>query len=215
MKTVKNVTIGEDKKHQIEALQEVKILEKLDHPNIVAFREAFLSADGRALYIIMSYCESGDLEQRIQAARRRAQYFSENQIIDWILQIAMALKYLHARHILHRDLKPQNIFLTESNTVVKLGDFGIVKLLEDTTAMAVTKVGTPYYFSPELCRSKPYSYKSDVWAVGVLSYQLMCLCVPFDARSMPELIRKVLYSMEYTVLYSTGAVYYQLIRKVH
>ena len=59
--------------------------------------------------------------------------------------------------------------------MVKLGDFGIVKVLEKTAAMAVTKVGTPYYFSPELCRNRPYSYKSDVWAVGVLTYQLMSL----------------------------------------
>jgi len=192
MKTVKNMTVEAGEKHQIEALREVKVLEQLKHPNVVGFVEAFLSGDKKTLYIVMQYCESGDLEKRIKSARRKAQYFSENQIIDWALQICLALKYLHDRKILHRDLKPQNVFLTENNKVVKLGDFGIVKVLEKTAAMAVTKVGTPYYFSPELCRNRPYSYKSDVWAVGVMTYQLMSLCVPFDARSMPELIRKIL-----------------------
>jgi len=192
MKTVKNMTVEEGQQHQIEALREVKVLEQLTHPNVVGFIEAFLSSDTTTLYIVMQYCESGDLENRIKSARKKAQYFSENQIIDWVLQICLALKYLHDRKILHRDLKPQNVFLTENNKVVKLGDFGIVKVLEKTAAMAVTKVGTPYYFSPELCRNRPYSYKSDVWAVGVMTYQLMSLCVPFDARSMPELIRKIL-----------------------
>ena len=83
----------------------------------------------------------------------------------------MALEYVHGRKILHRDLKSQNIFLTANNTI-KLGDFGISKVLENTCDQALTVQGTPYYMSPEVCQSKPYTYTSDVWALGCILYEL-------------------------------------------
>lgn len=86
----------------------------------------------------------------------------------------MALVYVHKRHVIHRDIKTQNVFLTSSHTI-KVGDFGISKVLESSTQVAMTVVGTPYYMAPEACQSQPYTTKSDVWALGVLIYELCTL----------------------------------------
>ncbi len=72
------------------------------------------------------------------------------------------MKHVHDRKIIHRDLKCQNIFLTKDN-VIKLGDFGIAKVLSNTREKAKTVIGTPYYLSPEIIESKPYSFKTDIW----------------------------------------------------
>jgi serine/threonine protein kinase len=82
----------------------------------------------------------------------------------------LALLYLHERKILHRDLKTQNIFI--KNGQISLGDFGIAKVLDHTRDFANTCIGTPYYMSPELFKNKPYSYKSDVWALGCVIYEM-------------------------------------------
>ena len=82
----------------------------------------------------------------------------------------MALLFLHKQKILHRDLKTQNIFLKGDR--LKLGDFGIAKVLDDTKDFANTCIGTPYYMSPELFKNEPYSYKSDVWAFGCIIYEM-------------------------------------------
>ena len=71
-----------------------------------------------------------------------------------MVQICLALEYVHGRKVIHRDIKTQNVFLTGSNTI-KVGDFGISKVLESTASVAMTVVGTPYYMSPESCRSEP------------------------------------------------------------
>ena len=77
----------------------------------------------------------------------------------------MSLQHLHDKKILHRDLKTKNIFVTKKGQV-KLGDFGLSKMLGSATSFAQSAVGTPYYLSPELCEGKPYNRKSDVWALG-------------------------------------------------
>jgi NIMA (never in mitosis gene a)-related kinase 1/4/5 len=78
------------------------------------------------------------------------------------------------------------------NLWVKLGDFGIAKVLEHTKDIAKTVVGTPYYLSPEIIENKPYSFSSDIWSLGVLLYEMCSLRPPFDAGSLHELARKIL-----------------------
>lgn len=116
--------------------------------------------------------------------------FHENQILDWFTQICLGLKHVHDRKILHRDLKCQNIFLTKSN-IIKLGDFGIARVLNTTRENARTMVGTPYYLSPEIVDNRPYSFKSDIWSLGVILYELCSLRPPFDAPSIPQLALKI------------------------
>lgn len=96
----------------------------------------------------------------------------------------------HDRKIIHRDLKGQNIFLTKSN-MVKLGDFGIARVLNKTMDKAKTMVGTPYYLSPEIIESKPYSFKTDVWSLGVILYEMCSLKPPFNAESLHFLALKI------------------------
>ncbi|KAF4748321.1 Serine/threonine-protein kinase Nek1, partial [Perkinsus olseni] len=136
--------------------------------------------EANGLCIIMDYAEGGDLAARIRKARDTGVGFSESQIVRWFSQAALALKYVHEKHILHRDLKTQNLFLTRANRL-RLGDFGISKVLDSTLAFAETTIGTPYYLSPEICEEKPYNWASDIWALGCILYELCCLKVPFDA----------------------------------
>jgi NIMA (never in mitosis gene a)-related kinase 1/4/5 len=99
----------------------------------------------------------------------------------------LALKHIHEKRILHRDIKTSNIFLT-SNGTVKIGDFGISRILEGTKEETQSVVGTPYYMSPEVCQSKPYSYKSDIWALGCCLYELCTLKHAFDAKNLLGLV---------------------------
>lgn len=100
----------------------------------------------------------------------------ESQIIALSLQISLAIKHIHDRKILHRDLKCANIFLTKKG-IVKLGDFGIAKVLRSTGDMAVTQIGTPYFMSPEILDNKKYNSKTDIWSLGCVLYELMKLKV--------------------------------------
>lgn len=102
----------------------------------------------------------------------------------------MALEYIHSRKVLHRDIKSSNIFLTGNNTV-KLGDFGISRVLENTCDAAQTWVGTPYYLSPEVWENKPYTFKSDVWALGWVLYELCTLEHAFSADNLLGLVYKI------------------------
>lgn len=119
------------------------------------------------------------------------EYFTEDQVLNYFTQICLALKHCHDRKILHRDLKSQNIFLTKKN-IVKLGDFGIARVLSNTRSKAKTVVGTPYYLSPEIIESMPYSFKSDVWSLGVLLYEICALCPPFNATSLHQLAQRII-----------------------
>lgn len=178
-------------KEQKEAFLEAKILEKLQHPNIIKFIEVFRSSKPTAtLNIVMDYAKGGDLQKKIKKQREKKSYFEETQILDWFTQICLAIKHIHDKKVLHRDLKSQNIFLTE-NGLIKLGDFGIAKCLNFTMEKACTIVGTPYYLSPEIVQNQPYNFKSDIWSLGVLLFEMMSLKMPFDANSLPMLSLKI------------------------
>lgn len=176
--------LREDEKR--EAFMEAKILKSLNHPNIVKFIEVFRTSKPKSyLNIVMEFAEAGDMYTRIRNQIKEG-YFQESVILDWFTQICLAIRYIHKKRILHRDLKSKNVFLTK-NGLIKLGDFGIAKCLNFTLDIAKTMVGTPYYLSPEMVRNEPYSFKSDIWSLGVLLYEMTCLRMPFDAKSLPML----------------------------
>eukprot|EP00450_Noctiluca_scintillans_P007356 CAMPEP_0194495186 /NCGR_PEP_ID=MMETSP0253-20130528/12869_1 /TAXON_ID=2966 /ORGANISM="Noctiluca scintillans" /LENGTH=471 /DNA_ID=CAMNT_0039336407 /DNA_START=106 /DNA_END=1521 /DNA_ORIENTATION=- len=171
-----------------DAVKEGKLLGTLKHPYIVRHRESFM--DSGWLSIVMDFCEGGDLTKQIEAAKRRRAPFSEELVLRWHTQAMLAIKYIHDRHVLHRDLKPSNFFLSKSGNV-KMGDFGIAKVLASTMACARTQIGTPYYLSPEVCQEKPYTWPSDIWAMGCILYECCALRVPFEAASISGLVQKI------------------------
>ncbi|KAA6383661.1 MAG: putative serine/threonine-protein kinase Nek1, partial [Streblomastix strix] len=165
------------KKEKDECINEVDNLQNLQHPNIVSNRESFV--ENEQIYIIMNYTDGEDLFQRIQ--KQKGQFIPEDEILNYFVQICLAIKHIHDRKILHRDIKLQNIFLTSKN-IVKLGNFGISHIQNSTIEMSKTSIGNPYYLSPEICKENKYSFKSDIWALGCVLYDLVALKRAFEAK---------------------------------
>ena len=187
---------GMTQKEIQEARHEVAVLQTLSGGNsfIIGYYEAFV--EGKRLNIVLDYADGGDLSDYIANTKRNRRTISERVVLKWFVQLCSALKYIHGRKILHRDLKTQNIFLAtvsnEKDFSVKLGDFGIAKILQSTSECANTIIGTPYYLSPELCEDRPYNEKSDVWALGCVLYEMCTLNHAFDGKSMCALVLKIL-----------------------
>lgn len=171
-----------------DAVKESQVLSSLKHPYIVRYRESF-HEDGW-LCIVMDYCEGGDLSDKIKKTRQAGKIFPQDQVLRWFTQSILALKYIHDLHILHRDLKSGNFFLSKSGNI-KMGDFGIAKVLECTAACAQTQIGTPYYLSPEICQGKNYAWSSDIWSMGCILYEMCARKVPFDAPDLKTLIHRI------------------------
>ena len=192
-----------------ETLQEAKIIEHLAHPNIVKFIETFKTKRGK-LCIVMDYADGGDIGQKIKEQRGR--HFSESQILDWFTQMCLGMKHIHDRKIIHRDIKGANVFLTKKG-IVKIGDFGIAKVLSHTVQKARTMVGTPYYLSPEIVQSKPYNSKTDIWSMGVMLYELCALKPPFDAPSIHMLTMKIVRGVYNPIPYNFSPELKGLVKK--
>jgi len=184
---------GRDAQSRANAEVEVKVFSSLKHPYIVRYWESFMH--DRHLCIVMDYCEGGDLWHYITQCRKKRIQIAVEQVLRWFTQMCLALKYMHERNILHRDIKTQNIFLAKKDCgglgCVKIADFGIAKVLRGPHAMAQTLVGTPYYLSPEICQKQPYACPSDVWALGCVLYELCALRVPFEAQELPQLVERI------------------------
>merc|ERR1719183_2975233 len=136
----------------------------------------------------------GDMHKLIKRQSAAGGAFTEVQVMMWLSQVTSALEYIHSMKVLHRDLKSSNIFLVrgaEGGAMAKLGDFGLSRILECTADAACTLVGTPYYMSPEVCRSEPYSYKSDMWSVGCILYEMCMLKHAFESTSLLGLVYKI------------------------
>ena len=155
------------------------------HPNIIGYYGSFIE-DG-VLNVVMEYSDNGSLFQLIQKCR---QPFSEEQVLSFFVQLLLSLEHLHNKNILHRDLKTKNVFVTKKGQI-KLGDFGLSKVLGSQTSFAHSAVGTPYYLSPELCEGHPYNQKSDIWAVGCIMYELTTFKHAFDATNLPALVMSI------------------------
>merc|ERR1719487_835138 len=175
-------------KEREDAVREAKVLKKMHHPNIIRFQEVFMTKR-KKLCIVMDFADGGDLHQWMKS--RNGELVPEQTLFEFFVQICEALHHVHSQKVLHRDLKSQNIFLMQTGRVL-LGDFGISRILEATKDFARTMVGTPYYLSPEIIEERPYNYKSDIWSLGVILYELTTLKHPFDAESLHFLAIRIL-----------------------
>ncbi|XP_051854398.1 serine/threonine-protein kinase Nek2 isoform X1 [Antechinus flavipes] len=176
-------------------VSEVNLLRELKHPNIVRYYDRIIDRSNTTLYIVMEYCEGGDLASVITKCTKERHYSDEDFVLRVMTQLTLALKECHRRSdgghtVLHRDLKPANVFL-DSKKNVKLGDFGLARILNHDTSFAKTFVGTPYYMSPEQMNRMSYNEKSDIWSLGCLLYELCALTPPFTAFSQKELTEKI------------------------
>uniref|UniRef100_UPI003AAB6B17 serine/threonine-protein kinase Nek2 isoform X4 n=1 Tax=Centroberyx gerrardi TaxID=166262 RepID=UPI003AAB6B17 len=186
-------TMAESEKQML--VSEVNLLRELKHPNIVRYYDRIIDRTNTTLYIVMEHCEGGDLSSLITRCIKERRYLEEQFILRVMAQLTLALKECHRRSdggatVLHRDLKPANIFLDVKQNV-KLGDFGLARILNHDTSFAKTFVGTPYYMSPEQFNRMSYNEKSDIWSLGCLLYELCALSPPFTAYNQKELAEKI------------------------
>ena len=144
LKKVKFSNLGS--KERENALNEVRILASVSHPNVIAYKEAFIDEGTNTLCIVMEYADSGDLLAMIDRHKRNRSRFSEKEIWDFLIQLVRGLKSLHSLNILHRDLKCANVFLNSGTA--KIGDLNVSKV--NKRGLAYTQTGTPYYASPEV-----------------------------------------------------------------
>ncbi|CAE8618105.1 unnamed protein product [Polarella glacialis] len=165
-------------KQREKCMKEVKLLQSLDHPNIVKLLDSFI--DQHELLIIVEWAEKGDLKRLIRKALANETRFMESEIWEYSRQLAGALDHMHAKRIMHRDLKPANIFVSLDGSL-KLGDLGLGRFFSSQTLEAFSKVGTPLYMSPEVLHGAGYDMRSDVWSLGCMIYELSMLRSPFKS----------------------------------
>jgi serine/threonine protein kinase len=176
--------LAEEAEFRMRFEREARIIAQLQHPNILEIHD--FGRQGNLTYLVMRLMTGGSLKDEL-----RAEPMSYERVLQITGQIASALNYAHGRGIVHRDLKPSNVLLDDDRNVA-LTDFGIAKMVGATTISDLTiageVMGTPKYMAPEQWRSEPVDGRADVYALGVLIYQMLTGQVPFSAQTPHSLM---------------------------
>ena len=187
---IKRVQIsGLNQKEKQNALNEIRILASISHQNIIGYKESFFDEKAQTLNLVLEFADDGDLSTKIQNNKKMHEYFTENEIWSIFIQMIQGLNVLHEHQIMHRDLKSANIFLTKAG-ICKLGDLNVSKVVKK--GLLYTQTGTPYFASPEVWMDKPYDYKSDIWSVGCILYEMCSLSIPFKGKNFQEVYKNVI-----------------------
>ncbi|XWS76796.1 hypothetical protein CRYUN_Cryun01aG0208600 [Craigia yunnanensis] len=172
-------------------LKEISILSTINHPNIIHFFEAVETED--RIFLVLEYCDGGDLAAYIH----RHGKVSEEVARHFMRQLAAGLQVLQEKHLIHRDLKPQNLLLSTKAATpqLKIGDFGFARSLTPQD-LADTLCGSPLYMAPEIIQNHKYDAKADLWSVGAILFQLVTGKPPFDGSNQLQLFQNILRSTE-------------------
>lgn len=168
----KNIT-DKDPKKFIELLQrEITILQSLSHPNIVKMLDVAQTSNN--IYIYLEFCNGGSLKDYI---KKKGGYLSEKEAITFFKELCEAFKVMEKNHIVHRDMKPENVLI--HNDQVKISDFGFSRVIEEGDPNYYSRLGTPLYMPPQILKGEPYSPKCDVWSVGIVFFYMLYGFHPF------------------------------------
>ena len=211
----KKINISDSNDESVKRIKnDVDILKKLNHPNVILFVNAFFSDDQKTLFLFTEYADGGNLQIKLDENNKKKENFDEGTLLDWLMQISLALKYIHENNIMHRDIKPSNILLMDN--IAKLGDFGVAKALNSNLKHAKTMVATPQYLAPEIINKQNYSFKADIWSLGVTFFQLMYLTYPFEGKTDEEMQKNIVAGKrkEISNSYSYDSKLVELINKM-
>ncbi len=172
---------------------EINIMSILDHPNIIKLYEIF--EDEKYFYLIIEYCDGGELLHRIRERNEKGNPFKEKEIAEIFKEIISAISYCHDNNVVHRDLKLENIlFLNKNeNSEIKIIDFGVSTILEkkeNKIKRLNSKIGTVYYMSPEILKGS-YTELCDIWACGVILYIMVFGFPPFNGNNDKEIYESI------------------------
>lgn len=176
-------------------LREVEVLSSIKGEHLLELKFAAQSTTGN-IYIITNYCNGGNLADLMESNGGKLDLETSLRILSEVAQAFLEIESLDLRDIdgkkktvIHRDIKPENILFQDGRAI--LADYGFAKFVYEETkenSMVHTKLGTPYYMSPQQLKLLPYSYKCDVWAMGVVTYQMIFGNRPWDGSTLYQLV---------------------------
>lgn len=210
---IKEISFEQIDKIKQNIKREFSLLKKLKHKNIIGLHDVYFDNIGKNIFLVLDYHKRGDLAKFLKGKALKEKYAKK-----YMRQIADGLCYLYKNKILHRDLKLQNILVTDSLDIV-ITDFGFARYFENDT-MIQTICGSPMYMAPEMILKKKYNNKSDLWSVGIILYELLTGDVPFKVKNMVELIQtiqkvKITLPLKYDTMLSSSCkeLLFQLLKK--
>ena len=188
---LKQISLSGARKKELESVKnEAKYLSNIKHKNIVNYCGSY--EDGKYFNIFMEYCEGSDLRKLIDDYKSHNHPIPKYMINYIFKSITKGIKEIHKNKLIHRDLKPDNIFIT-NDFEIKIWDLGVSKQLNTIYQYAKTLAGTYFYMAPELILEDSYNYKVDIWSLGCILYELCTLKICFENKSLKKLIDKILW----------------------
>ena len=173
-------------KDKLRLEREINILKRLHHINLIKIHK--ISEESDNYFIVMEYCENGELFNYIVAHER----LSEEETAYFFYQLINGLDYIHHKNIVHRDLKPENLLLSQGN-ILKIVDFGLSNYYYPEEQLLSTPCGSPCYASPEMvCGNKYNGFKIDVWSCGIIIFAMICGYLPFEDPNNEILFKKIM-----------------------
>lgn len=172
--------------------EEIAIMKKLNHDNLVSLIEVLDDPNEDSLYMVLEMCKKGVVMK--VGMEQKADPYDDESCRCWFRDLILGIEYLHAQGVVHRDIKPDNLLLTEDD-VLKIVDFGVSEMFEKTSEMLTAKsAGSPAFLPPELCVAKHGDISgkaADIWSMGVTLYCLRFGQIPFEKSGVLQLYESI------------------------